>query len=442
MSQVLKPRKGYKLEKWYFGKEIEIPEEWDVLTLKENSFVTDGSHLSPPKVETGLPMATVENVRDTDLDIESCYKISKEDFEQLTKNNCKPEFNDVLFTKDGTVGKSLVFTQDTNVVVLSSIAILKPFENLDSYFLHYSFCSEAMTKFIAKYLGGTAIKRIVLKNLEKFVFPFPLLQEQQQIASILSNVDNLITSTQKIIDQTKSLKQGLMQKLLTKGIGNNKFKKIKWLFRKEIEIPKEWEVTFLAKLILSTKNGFSGQPNDESRGLPRLGITSVTDSNSLYVNENLHRFIEIPKSIINDYQVKKNDLLVCRQNGNKPSVGKIRIVKKTIKPLIFSDSLILTRVDMKKVNPEFLVFFLDSLDGKKQISKYLGTTAGNYSINATDLRKIEIPCPPLSEQQQISTILSNVDSQIIFQTQYKEKLEKLKKSLMQKLLTGEVRVIV
>ena len=75
---------------------------------------------------------------------------------------------------------------------------------------------------------------------------------------------------------------------------------------------------------------------------------------------------------------------------------------------------------MKKVNPEFLVFFLDSLDGKKQISKYLGTTAGNYSINATDLRKIEIPCPPLSEQQQISIILSNVDSQIISKSNTKK----------------------
>jgi len=213
LSQILKPKKGYKKVKWYFGKEIEIPEKWKVLALKENSFVTDGSHLSPPKVEKGFPMATVENVRDSYLDIESCYRISKEDFEQLTKNNCKPEFNDVLFTKDGTVGKSLVFTQDTNVVVLSSIAILKPFENLDSYFLHYSFHSEAITKFIAKYLGGTAIKRIVLKNLEKFVFPCPPLPEQQKIALILSNMDRLILNTKKIINQTKYLKIGLMQKL-------------------------------------------------------------------------------------------------------------------------------------------------------------------------------------------------------------------------------------
>ncbi len=206
---------AFKKVPWYFGKEIEIPEEWKITTLKENSYVTDGSHLSPPKVTKGFPMATVENVRDSSLDIDSCYKISEEDFEQLIKNNCKPEINDVLFTKDGTVGKSLVFTQDVDVVILSSIAILKPFESLDSYFLHYSFHSEAITKFIAKFLGGTAIKRIVLKNLEKFYFPLPPLPEQQKIATILSNVDSKITSQEQYKEKLEKLKKSLMQKLLT-----------------------------------------------------------------------------------------------------------------------------------------------------------------------------------------------------------------------------------
>ena len=61
-------------------------------------------------------------------------------------------------------------------------------------------------------------------------------------------------------------------------------------------------------------------------------------------------------------------------------------------------------------------------------------------IYITDIPNWKMPLPPLSEQQKIASILSNIDSKIALQEQYKEKLEKLKKSLMQKLLTGEVRV--
>ena len=205
----------FKKVPWYFQKEIEIPEEWKISVLKDYSYVTDGSHFSPSKVDNGFPMATVENVRGSTIDIESCYNISKEDFEQLVKNNCIPKINDVLFTKDGTVGKSLVFNQNVDVVILSSIAIIRPSENLDSYFLHYTFQSEAINKFIAKYLGGTAIKRIVLKNLEKFFFPLPSIPEQQQIASILSNTDEKIQSYKRYKEKLQRLKTSLMQKLLT-----------------------------------------------------------------------------------------------------------------------------------------------------------------------------------------------------------------------------------
>ena len=78
-----------------------------------------------------------------------------------------------------------------------------------------------------------------------FLFLLPTLPEQQKIANILSNVDNLIESTEKVITHSKKVKTGLMQKLLTRGIGHVKFKKVPWLFGKEIEIPEEWKITTL-----------------------------------------------------------------------------------------------------------------------------------------------------------------------------------------------------
>jgi len=130
-------------------------------------------------------------------------------------------------------------------------------------------------------------------------------------------------------------------------------------FGKYEEIPEEWQEKTLGDLIKNSRNGFTGSPNDKSIGLPRLGISSITSNDSIYVSENIHRFIEIEKSKIDGYLVHKNDLLVCRQNGNENLVGKICVAKGSIHPLIFSDSLIRLRVKNDQVVPEYVVFFLN-----------------------------------------------------------------------------------
>ena len=431
----MSPKKGYKLVPWHFGKEIEIPEEWEITTLKENSHITDGSHFSPPKVTKGFPMATVENLKDSSLDIDSCYNISKEDFKQLTKNNCKPEINDVLFTKDGTVGKSLVFTQNIDVVLLSSIAILKPFESLDPYFLHYSFHSEAITKFIAKFLGGTAIKRIVLKNLEKFLFPLPSLSEQQKIVTILSNVDSLIDSTSKIIKNSKSLKTGLMQKLLTKGIGHSKFKKVRLFPRyNEETIPEDWNVDRLDNLIRIM----------DYRGRTPLfsesGITHLRSNNIRDGQINFKDITFVSEKTYEEYMTRgipqEDDVLFTTEGP----LGEVALVPKNFK-FSLAQRIIVLR-PKSKIIPKFLKYLL--LDRKVR-TRYEGLATGTTlgGIASKWFTKLFLPYPKdISEQQQIASILINIDAQIDSQTQYKDKLERLKKSLMQKLLTGEVRVAI
>ena len=87
--------------------------------------ITDGAHYSPTTDTNGLPIATVENMLSSSFDMASCRRISKGDFEDLKRNNCQPLKGDVLFSKDGTIGKTFVFSQDEEVVLLSSIAIIR-----------------------------------------------------------------------------------------------------------------------------------------------------------------------------------------------------------------------------------------------------------------------------------------------------------------------------
>ena len=171
-----------------------------------------------------------------------------------------------------------------------------------------------------------------------------------------------------------------------------------------------------------------------------MRISSISESDTIYVKEHIHRFIEIEKSKIDTYLIEKNDLLVCRQNGNLDLIGKARLAQGTIHTMIFSDSLISLKIKTDEIMVEFLTRFLDHKIGRDQVSRYFTTTAGNYSINGTNLKKIKILSPSLPEQQQITSILSNIDAQIGKEKLHKSNLERLKKGLMQKLLTGQIRV--
>ena len=67
--------------------------------------ITDGSHYSPKDIEDGMPMLSVKDMTDYDFDFKKCKKISTDDYEKLVKSGCKPEINDVLIAKDGSVLK-------------------------------------------------------------------------------------------------------------------------------------------------------------------------------------------------------------------------------------------------------------------------------------------------------------------------------------------------
>ncbi len=93
-----------------------------------------------------------------------------------------------------------------------------------------------------------------------------------------------------------------------------------------------------------------------------------------------------------------------------------------------------------KEDREFIYYWMSSDIGQKVIKSIISTTA-QPKFNKTDFKKIMIPIPLIKEQQQISNILSSVDTQIEEYENKKSKLENLKKGLMQQLLTGKIRAI-
>ena len=195
------------------------PKEWEVVRLEDVCItITDGSHWSPKEVEkSDYRIATVANLGETDIDINSCKLVSKRDFMRLVRERDVPEKGDVLFSKDGTVGISFAFRQhDFNVGLLSSIAIIRPNPQL----LSSEFCAYALKspKVFWQIIGrktGTALRRIILGHLKTVKIPLPSFAEQEKIAEILSSVDRKLEFERKEKTKLERIKWGLMDLLLT-----------------------------------------------------------------------------------------------------------------------------------------------------------------------------------------------------------------------------------
>lgn len=202
MEDLLKPKEGWKKVK--LGECCEK--------------ITDGSHESPVAVLEGYYMPSVKDMSYSSFNFSNCKQISESDYLKLKGLGCKPEIGDVLIAKDGSILKyCFVMEDDLPIVILSSIAILKPNKQImDSNFLSFYFQKrDVVIDVVENYKSGTGVPRIVLKNFEQIEITYPIsLIEQRRIASILSSIDKKIESEEKVLYKYKNIKKGLMEKLL------------------------------------------------------------------------------------------------------------------------------------------------------------------------------------------------------------------------------------
>ena len=194
----------------------EIPKGWEILSLSDiTSKITDGAHHSPKSVEEGKPMASVKDMDHWGFNIETCRKISEEDYIKLTNQGCRPLKNDVVIAKDGSYLKhAFVIEKDLDIVLLSSIAILKPNGKLNPHLLNLNLKLDSVKTRMKAIVSGAAIQRIVLKEFRKFLILVPPKDIQD---SALQSIENLMEQCWNNNSENKTLTQ-LRDTLLPKLI--------------------------------------------------------------------------------------------------------------------------------------------------------------------------------------------------------------------------------
>jgi len=283
-------------------------------------------------------------------------------------------------------------------------------------------------------ITGSTRSSVGIQLVRKLKILVPSENEQQKIASILSNVDSLINQVNGIIEKSKVFKLGMTQQLFTKGIGHSKFKNVHYVFQKEIKIPYNWKFQKIKEISEKLVVGFVGTCDPfytDNDGIPMLRTTNVNEgklslSNLKYVTKEFHE--KNKKS-----QVYENDLLVSRHGES----GEACIVRNFKEANCLN--IVIIRCKKQILLPNFFEQAFNSNIVRKQIRR---TTAGGVQgvINTGEIARVKIIIPPLSEQQKISSIISEVDSRFDKINQRRTYLISLKKGLMQKLLTGQIRV--
>ncbi|MDH6425233.1 type I restriction enzyme S subunit [Aurantimicrobium minutum] len=194
-----------------------LPDGWRLLTLDSVcEKITDGTHFSPKTVAAGYPYVTVRDLSDDSINFNDAARVSHATFLELQKNGCQPEIGDVLFSKDGTVGKVAVVETAEEFVVLSSLAILRPKpEIMFPEFLKYVLKSPDVLEAALGMKSGTAIRRVVLRSLKMLDVPVPPLDVQKRVVETLedhlSRLDRAVVEVQDGLARTAAFRRALLR---------------------------------------------------------------------------------------------------------------------------------------------------------------------------------------------------------------------------------------
>jgi type I restriction enzyme S subunit len=195
-----------------------IPDGWAVRYLGDVCRrITDGAHASPPSTVLGKPMASVKDMTHLSLDLQTCRLISTEDFARLSQQDCKPLVGDVLVSKDGAKYLDKVFEVlvDRDVVVLSSIAVLRPGHAIRSSVLA-SMLKNADTKArLKRSVSGAAIPRVVLKDFAAFKNVLPPTDLQDQFDQTGGSLVRVAARLEELNRALASVRDLLLPRLVT-----------------------------------------------------------------------------------------------------------------------------------------------------------------------------------------------------------------------------------
>ncbi|WP_158638222.1 restriction endonuclease subunit S [Salisediminibacterium halotolerans] len=356
--------------------------------------------------ENGVPLLKIANIRNSGIDLEHCVYISDE-IATTNSSYLLSEGNIVIAMSGATTGKTGTVKKENLPLLLNQrVGVFNIEKDNLMYqdYLKFVVQSTYFQNVIKVDAIGGAQPNISSKQIESIHVNLPPLKDQQKIAAILSSVDEAIEKTEQIIEQTETVKKGLMQQLLTKGIGHTEFKD-----SPIGEIPEKWSIVKLGEILEVSYGKDQKKVESEEGNIPILGTGGIIG----YAEKALY---SEPSVLI----------------GRKGTIDKPQYMEE---PFWTIDTLFYTKIKKDFAVPKFLYYIFNMINWKKY-----NEATGVPSLSAANISNIQIKLPNLSEQIKIVETIKPIEHKLKNEDEKHNQLIKLKQGLMQQLLTGKVRV--
>ena len=323
------------------------------------------------------------------------------------------------------------FYAETEFTTLANVQVVFPNRGeIDPYYL-WNLLNDA--RFWPR--AQTAQPFIRPSDIKKSWIPIPGNGEQPAISEILRLADQAIDTTQKELLAAQRLKTALMQQLLTKGIpGRHKtFKRSKW-----VNMPSSWGIKPLYELADVTSGFTMGRDLSRHKTVTVPYVTVINVQDGFFNLSNIGT-VQIKESELQTGVLKPNDVLMT-EGGDRDKLGRGAIWTGQIDTCAYQNHIFRVRFRSDEYFPKVFHYLIQCWQAKRYFFSHAKQTNNLCTINSRELKRFPIGIPDPDEQEEIVEILDRCDDGLFAITKKIETLMLLKKSLLQNLLTGKVRV--
>ncbi len=322
---------------------------------------------------------------------------------------CKAET--VVIGRKGSINKP-IFVETPFWNVDTAFGLCANSEELNPKYLYY-FCE----KFDFEKLNTTVtIPSLTKSNLLNVEIPLPNLEKQKQIVELLDKVTSLISLRKQQLVKLDELIKARFVEMFGDSVANTK------------NFP---STTLETVMTVFPQNGLYKPQTDyvqDDTGIPILRIDAFY--NGKVTNWNTLKRLICSETEIDRYLLKENDIVINRVNSIE-YLGKCAHIVGLKEKTVFESNMMRFHMDEKKVNAVYVTEVLCTEDIYRQILRRAKKSVNQASINQEDVKSLEILVPPLSLQNQFAAFVERVDQQKQTVQQSLEKLELMKKALMQ-----------
>jgi len=325
---------------------------------------------------------------------------------------------DVVVCEGGEAGRAAIWDgRVPNMKFQKAIHRVRCGPNLSSGFFVHRLMADYFNGRLADYYTGTTIKHLTGQDLARYRFRLPPLREQRRIAETLDKADALRTKRRVALAQLDTLAQAIFLDIFGDPAKNQR----------------GWPVATVGDLLESATYGTS-ERSSNSGEFAVLRMNNITRTGEIDLSDK--KYMNLAEHLHDRYLVRAGDVLFNRTNS-PDLVGKTAIYLG-VEPMAYAGYLIRMRMNDQKGHPEYLAAFLNTGYAKRVLRGMCKSIIGMANINATELRSIAIPVPPVSEQHRFAARIADVRKVKGMHAKSLTQLDALFSSLQHRAFRGEL----